>query len=151
MVHEGITEDRLQDIYSDAYITKVGHDHRPAAPINHPLATYLTATIDGWFAGAFLAIQRNTCDLEIHALLKRHAVIYSRQLGKAALRWAFSRHPSTLRVSSPVIEGLESARNYCLRLGMQQEGFMRDACMQNGVIKGVYLLAMTRQDWENKS
>jgi hypothetical protein len=149
-VHEGITEKHLNEIYSDAYITKIGHDHRPAAPIVHPLVTYLTATVDGRFMGAFLAIQKNSCDLEMHALLKRDAVWYSRDLGRAALRWGFSHHP-VLRISAPVIEGLDSARNYCLRLGMTLEGFMRDVCTQNGVVKGAYLLAMTRRDWENKS
>lgn len=150
-VHEGITDEHLHDVYSDAYIiAKVGHDHRPAAPISHTLVTYLTATVDGAFAGAFMAIQKNACDLEMHALLKRDAVLHSRELGRAAIDWGFA-HRDVLRISAPVIEGLESARNYCLRLGMTHEGFMRDVCTQGGIIKGIYLLAITRRDWEGKS
>jgi hypothetical protein len=150
-VHEGIAKKHLHDVYSDAYIiSKVGHDNRPSAPISHPLVTYLTATVDGAFAGAFMAIQKNACDLEMHALLKRDAVLHSRELGRAAIHWGFEHH-DVLRISAPVIEGLESARNYCLRLGMTQEGFMRDVCTQDGIIKGIYLLAITRRDWGKES
>jgi hypothetical protein len=150
-VHEDITDEHLHDVYSDSYIiAKIGHDHRPAAPISHPLVTYLTATVDGAFAGAFLFVKRNACDLEMHALLKRSVVQHSRDLGRAAIDWGFEHH-SVLRISAPVIEGLESARNYGLRIGMKQEGFMRDVCTQGGIIKGIYLLAITRRDWESKS
>lgn len=145
-VSEGITENHLQEVYSDAYITKVGHDHRPAAPIRHPLVTYLTATVDGNFAGAFMAIQQTSVELELHSLLKKSAVPHSRRLGREFLRWAFESRP-ILRVTAYIIEGLESAKNYCLKLGMKLEGFRRDACVQSGHVKGLYILGMTRQDW----
>jgi len=145
-VSEGITEDHLQEVYSDTYITKVGHDHRPAAPIHHPLVTYLTATVDGKFSGAFMAIQQTSVELELHSLLKKSAVPHSRRLGREFLRWAFESRP-ILRVTAYIIEGLESAKNYCLKLGMKLEGFRRDACVQSGHVKGLYILGMTRQDW----
>lgn len=145
-VSEGITEENLMDVYSDPYIAKIGHDHRPAAPIVHPLVTYLTASIGGKFAGAFMAIQQTSVELELHSLLKKSALSHSRLLGREFLRWAFESRP-ILRVTAYIIEGLESAKNYCLKLGMKLEGFRRDACVQNGVVKGLYILGMTRQDW----
>lgn len=145
-VSEGITQDHLDEVYSDPYIAKVGHDHRPAAPISHPLVTYLTAKVDGKFAGAFMAIQQTSVELELHSLLKKSALPHSRLLGFEFLRWAFESRP-ILRVTAYIIEGLESAKNYCLKLGMKLEGFRRDACVQNGVVKGLYILGMTRQDW----
>jgi len=145
-VNEGITQEHLQEVYSDPYISRVGHDHRPAAPISHPLVTYLSATINGKFAGAFMAIQQTSLELELHSLLKKSALPHSRALGQEFLKWAFESRP-ILRVTAYIIEGLESAKNFCLKLGMQLEGFRRDVCVQNGMVKGVYILGMTRQDW----
>lgn len=145
-VTEGITQEHLQEVYSDSYIARVGHDHRPAAPVHHHLVTYLTATVDGKFAGAFMAIQQTSVELELHSLLKKSALPHSRSLGQEFLKWAFESRP-ILRVTAYIIEGLESAKNFCIKLGMKLEGFRRDVCVQNGIVKGVYILGMTRQDW----
>jgi hypothetical protein len=145
VVTEGITKDHLLAVYSDPYITKIGYDHRPAAPIDHPSVTYLTATVSGHFAGAFMAIRFSSTELELHSLLHKSAIKQSRALGCAFLAWAFSQ--PILRVTAYIIEGLESAKNYCLKLGMTLEGFRRNACIQSGQIKGVYILGMTRTDW----
>jgi hypothetical protein len=144
-ISEGITQEHLNQVYSDPYITKVGHDGRAAAPVIHPLVTYLTATVNNKFAGAFMAIRFSSVEIEWHSLLHKSAVKYSRMLGRAFLDWAFS-HP-ILRVTAYVIEGLESAKNYGLKLGMKLEGFRRDACIQSGQIKGIYVLGITRSEW----
>lgn len=146
VVTEGITKDHLIEVYSDPYITKVGHDHRPAAHIDHPAVTYLSAWIGSTFAGAFMAVRFSPIEIELHALLRRHAIKHSRALGNACLKWAFS-HP-ILRVTAYIIEGLESAKNYCLKLGFKEEGRRRCACVQGGIVKDVYVLGMTRQDWK---
>lgn len=143
---EGITTEHLGQIYADPYITKVGHDHRPAAPIQHPLVTYLSAFVNGKFAGAFIAIQQTAIEIDLHALLKKEFVRYSRMLGAELLRWSFDKK-QTMRVTAYIIEGLESAKNYCIKLGFKMEGFRRDACMQDGNLKGVHILGMTRRDW----
>ena len=145
VVTEGITKDHILEVYSDPYITKIGHDYRPASHIAHPAVTYLSAWIGGTFSGAFMAVRFSPIEIELHALLKRSALKHSRALGHACLEWAFSQ--PILRVTAYIIEGLESAKNYCLKLGMTLEGFRRDACIQSGQIKGVYILGMTRTDW----
>lgn len=145
-VCEGITQERLQEVYSDPYIARAQHDHRPFAPICHPLATYLTATVGGVFAGAFLAIRTSSMEIDVHALIKRDFAKHSRALGRAFIVWAFS-HPGVERISANVFEGLESVRNYCIKLGLVQEGFKRNAFMKNGVIGGIYMMGITKQDW----
>jgi len=140
---EGARAEDLRALYADPYIARVGHDHRPAAPIAHPQVVYLSAWVAGRFAGAFLAI-RGAVDYELHALLYRWARPWSRELGKACIRWAFS-HPIQ-RVSVQIVEGLETVRNYCLKLGFKPEGIKRQACMQNGVPKDIYMLGMLRSE-----
>ena len=142
---EGVNQEQLMALYADPYIAKVGHDHRIAAPIVHPQVCYCSAWVDNRFAGAFMAI-RGAIDWELHALLYRWALPWSRDLGRAFLRWAFS-HPIN-RVTAQIIEGLEMARTYCLRLGFKQEGVKRQACLQNGVFRDVYLLGMLRSEYE---
>jgi len=146
VVTEGITKGHLLEVYSDPYITaKIGHDHRPAAPIDHPSVTYLTATVGGRFAGAFMAIRFSSTEIELHSLLHKSAIKHSRDLGCAFLAWAFAR--PILRVTAYIIEGLESARNYCIKLGFKEEGRRRAACVQGGIAKDIYILGMTRTDW----
>ena len=143
---EGITTERLYELYSDPYITKIGHDHRPAYPVFDQTATYLSAFVDGKFAGAFLAIKSSFIEYDLHALLKKSHIKQSRDLGRAFLLWAFA-HPIE-RVTAYIIEGLGSAANYCRKLGFVDEGVRRNACIQNGIKKNVYILGMTREDWE---
>jgi len=145
MVTLGISQQHLLEVYQDPYIARVGHDHRPAAPIDHPNVTYLSAWVDEKFCGAFMAIKQSAVELELHALLKKSALKQSRQLGLACLAWAFAQ--PILRVTVYIIQGLEAAKNYCLKLGFKHEGCRRNACVQNGVIKDVYMLGMTRQEW----
>lgn len=147
-VTEGITEENLLSVYSDPYITKVGHDHRKAEPIVHPNVLYLSAWVGDVFAGAFIVIKQSDIEFELHSLLKRSFIKHSRELGIACLSWAFD-HP-ILRVTAYIIEGLEAAKNYCIKLGFKEEGCRRCACVQNGAVKNVYVLGMTRQEWGSK-
>ena len=145
-VSETISAQQLNDVYSDPYILKVGHDNRPAAIINHPNVSYLSAWVGNQFAGAFMVIRFSAVEFELHALLKKSAILHSRQLGKACLKWAFDNH-SILRVTAYVIDGLDAAKNYCLKLGFKNEGCRRNACIQNNIVKDVHILGMTRIDW----
>jgi RimJ/RimL family protein N-acetyltransferase len=52
-----------------------------------------------------------------------------------------------LRVTVYIIEGLEAAKNFALKLGFKNEGCRRCACVQGGIVKDVYVLGMTRQEW----
>ena len=144
-VTESITDEHLLEVYADPYINKIGHDHRPAAPIIHPNVTYLSAWIGKTFAGAFMVIKQSAVELELHSLLKKSSIKESRKLASKCLAWAFA-HP-ILRVTVYIIEGLEAAKNFALKLGFKNEGCRRCACVQGGIVKDVYVLGLTRQDW----
>lgn len=137
----------LAALYRDPYVSRVGHDHRPAAPIEHPNVRYLGARVDGELVGAFLVIESGFIETDLHALLTRRALPHSRALGRLCLDHAFS-NPEIERVTAYVIEGLSAARNYCLKLGFKTEGLRRNACRQHGRLVGVHILGMTRNEWE---
>lgn len=139
----------LEALYRAPYIARIGHDHRPAAPLIHPAAHYLGAHVDGNLVGAFLVIESGYIENDVHALLTRRALPHSRELGRMCLHHVFT-NPAIERATAYVIEGLTAARNYCLKLGFKTEGFRRDACMQNGVLLGIHTLGMTRNDWEKQ-
>lgn len=137
----------LASLYRDPYISRIGHDDRPAAPIEHPHVRYLGARVDGELVGAFLIIESGFIEVDVHALLTRRALPHSRALGRLCLAQAFAS-ADIERVTAYVIEGLTAARNYCLKLGFQSEGFRRNACRQHGRLLGVHILGMTRNEWE---
>jgi len=140
----------IAPLFLDPYIARVGHDDRPAALIEHPHVHYLGARVDGELVGAFMIIESGFIEVDVHALLTRRALQHSRALGRLCLAQAFA-NPTIQRVTAYVIEGLTSARNYCLKLGFQREGYRRDACRQNGHLLGVHILGMTRNDWEKNT
>jgi hypothetical protein len=140
----------LAPLFLDPYIARVGHDDRPAAPIDHPHVHYLGACVDGHLVGAFMVIESGFIEVDVHALLTRCALPHSRDLGRLCLAQAFANSVIE-RVTAYVIEGLTTARNYCLKLGFQIEGMRRSACRQNGRLLGLYVLGMTRNEWEKST
>jgi hypothetical protein len=147
MITEGITAEHLAQVYTDTRIVgAIEHDHRPAAPINHPAVTYLSAWAGRQFAGAFLAIRTCALEIELHSLLHRFAVRHSRDLGRAAIAWAFSQ--GVEHVAVQIIQGLESVRNYCRKLGMSEEGRRRSVCQKGGALLDVYVMGITRKEFE---
>lgn len=136
----------LNNLFSDPYIARIGHDHRPLKPIDHPHVKYLSARLNGEQVGAFMVIESGFVELDLHAMLSKRALPHSREFGRLCLMWAFS-HKHIHRVTAYVIDGLASAKNYCIKLGFKNEGMRRDACMKNGELVSVHVLGMTRQDW----
>lgn len=137
----------LAPLFLDPYIARVGHDDRPAAPIAHPHVRYLGAYVDGDLVGAFMVVESGYVEADVHALLARRALPHSRDLGRMCLAHVFA-DPTIERATAYVIEGLTAARNYCVKLGFQFEGSRRNACRQNGQLRSVDILGMTRKDWK---
>jgi hypothetical protein len=140
----------LAPLFLDPYIARVGHDDRPAAPIEHPHVHYLGARVDGDLVGAFMVIESGFIEVDVHALLARRALLHSREFGRLCLAHIFA-NPVIERVTAYVIDGLTAARNYCLKLGFQIEGLRRNACRQNGRLLGVHVLGITRNEWEKST
>lgn len=137
----------LAPLFLDPYIARVGHDDRPAAPIEHPAVRYLGARVDGELVGAFMIVESGFIEVDVHALLTRRALQHSRELGRLCLAHAFS-NPAIERVTAYVIDGLNAARNYCRKLGFKDEGARRSACRQGGRLLDVHVLGMTRNEWK---
>ena len=146
---DGITDKHLSDLYDDSYIQRISYDDRPASPISHPLASYVSAFINNVFAGAFLLIRSSRHEVEIHALLLKSAVAYSRELGKMIIERVF-KYKDVMRITALVLEGLESVKNYCLKLGFELEGIKRSVCLKGGRPTDLYILGLLRQDWRAK-
>ena len=138
----------ISDLFSDPYITRIGHDHRAASAIDHPNVKYLSARLNGEQVGAFMIIESGFVEIDIHALLTKRALPHSRDLGRLCLMWAFAQQ-HIQRVTAYIIDGLNTAKNYCMKLGFKNEGMRRNACMKNGALIGVHILGMTRQDWRD--
>lgn len=147
-ITEGISEEHLADIYSDPYILRaINNDYSPSGPVIHPLIRYFSTWIDGSFSGAFVVVEFSWVEWDLHSLLKKSAIKHSRALGRAFINHVFSINTELLRLTAYVIEGLESARNYCLRLGFKYEGTRRSAFLVNGEPKDCYILGLLKSEW----
>jgi len=146
-VTSGISEENLQKVYTDPFILRIGQDGRPVAPVRHPLAEYVSAWADGVFVGAFLAIHTTRFEIEVHALLLRNAVRYSRELGLRFIAFCFDNYP-ILRVTAHITDNLRSVQNYCRNIGFKRDGFRRDACEIRGEKYGICTMGITRTEWE---
>jgi hypothetical protein len=146
----GISPENLANVYTDKYIeSKVKQDHRDHYPVFHELAVYLSAWVDDKFVGAYLAIRRSSIEFEVHSFLLRDAVKYSRELGDLFLAWLFD-HAEILRVTAPIIQNLEAAKNYAMKFGFKIEGLQRNAVVHRGKPANVYMLGLLREEWETE-
>lgn len=143
---EGITAENLTRLYADKFVARVQDDGQEFAPISHPLVTYLSASVDGEFVGAYVVVKFSEFECEAHSFLMKSATEYSRALGELLLDWVFSQ-PGVLRVTGYVREGIQTAVNHCLKMGFTHEGFRRDALLVNGEPKGIHILGLTRKEW----
>lgn len=148
LVVRPLTDRKAIDLlYADPYIAQVGHDDRPAQYIDHPAVKYLGAYVNSKLVGAFVMIESGYVEKDLHSLLTKEALPHSRTLGQLCICSAFTDR-NIARVTAYVMDGLTSARNYCLKIGFQSEGYRRDACRRNGQLVGVHILGITRKDWE---
>lgn len=146
-VTEGITIEHLVDVYSDVFIARIAHDHRPHYPVFSPEATYVSAWVEGVFSGAFLAIKASDIELDVHVLLMRSAVKHSRELGEEFLRWCFAK-PGVLRLTGYIPDWIPTARNHCEKMGFTYEGTRRSALVRNGQPRGMWTMGLLRDEWE---
>lgn len=137
----------ISALYEAPEFQVVAHDHRGAEPVFHPSASYLGAYVQGKLAGLFLIIESGFIEVDLHALILRRFVRQARELGRQCLAHVFA-NPVIQRATAYVIDGLDSALNYCLKLGFKREGARRDACSIGGVLRPVHVLGITRSDWE---
>lgn len=136
----------LARLFADPYISQVGHDDRPAAPIDHPAVQYYGAWLENSFMGAFVRIESGFVEIDVHSMLLKKAHRFCRDIGREFLRLMFENQ-AVHRITAQIIDGFSSAVNYCLNLGFVREGYRRDACRKDGQLVGVHILGLTRKDW----
>lgn len=144
---KGITQEHLEDVYSDTDIRKAFiYDGGTFEPIHNQLVTYYSAFYDDIFLGAFLCIKISQYDVEIHLLLNKLSAIYSRRLTKMMFDDLFEE--DILRISSKFIDGNKPTMiNFAKKLGAKQEGKLRNAIKSNGIIRDIVIYGITKEDW----
>lgn len=136
----------IRAVITDPWIAaKVRHDHREPDYIAHPDVEYLGCYDGEELAGVFMLIH-DYIEVTVHAYIRRRWTAHGRAWGRLVLAHCFDK-PHVQRVAAPILEGLESAVNYCLKLGFKREGFARCAAYKGGQLIGVHLLAITREDF----
>ena len=149
-VEPGITPAELRTVYNDARVcAALSRDGTAPQPVSHPLVAYYSAFIDGRFAGAFMAVRQTAADIEVHSLLLRHAVRYSRQLGVAFMAALFA-NPEVQRLTAWICADLPSVGNFCRRMGFTLEGTRRGACVRNQQSVDVLMFGLLRPEWSAK-
>ena len=140
----------IHAVITDPWIAaKVRHDHREPGYIDHPDVEYLGCYDGEELAGVFMLIH-DYIEVGMHAYIRKPWTRFGREWGRAAIDHAFARD-TVQRITAPVIEGLESAANYCRKLGFRDEGFQRNAIQKGGRLVGIHLLGMTREDWHERT
>ncbi len=143
-----ITNEELTAIYTDSYIKNaIKQDNTEFLPIKHHLVTYYKASIKDKFAGAFLSIAFSQSEIELHSLLFKDSIKYSRQLGKMIIDKSFNDNNKIQRITVLIIDGLNTAKNYCEKLGFKLEGIKRNSYLKNKEYKDVFIYGITKKDW----
>ena len=147
-LNDNITQEQLTEIYNNSYIKDaVKQDNREFMPIKHPLITYYSAQIHDRFVGAFLQIRFSQWEIELHSLLKKDAMAFSREFGKMIIDKSFNDNKEVQRITVFIIDGLNTVKNFCEKIGFKLEGIKRKACLKNNAYKDVYMYGITREDW----
>lgn len=137
----------VEGVLRDPYIAdRVRHDNREPGFINHPNVTYYGAFVRGELVGLYCVISTTVMEVDLHAMLARRALSYARDLAHLIFARIFENDAIT-RITAHIVEGLESTRNHCLKVGFKYEGFRRDACRKSGRLLGIHMLGLTRTDW----
>lgn len=137
----------IEEIYQDPYISNaIKQDNRDLTPLCHPLIKYYGTYIDNKLKGLFLCIAYSDCEVEIHSLLKKESIKYSRKFGEMMRDLTFS-NKHTQRITLLIVDGLNTVKNYSKKIGFKLEGIKRNAYPQNNIYKDVYMYGLTRTEW----
>lgn len=136
----------LRELYDDEYIRRAAHDDRKFEPIiNNQFVEYYSVYINDIFIGAFVVIKQSSVEFEIHSLLYKWAVQYSRDAGRAIIEKLFNENESLHRLTTYIIQGLESTVNYCKKLGFEIEGIRKQSCKVNGELRNIYMMGYIKK------
>jgi hypothetical protein len=137
------TEDELKDVYSDKYIISSFCDYDIKEPIIDKSIVYYSAYVNNDFVGCFVEVMKSPFDSELHSLLKKKALRYSRKLALSFINMIFQSR-NVFRVSTTVIHSLKTVINFCIKIGFVIDGLKQNANIKNGQIQNVLQFRILR-------
>lgn len=142
------TKKELEQVYSDEYILNaLSNDNAKASIISHPLVKYYSVFNESNFCGAFMVIQHSKNEIEIHSLLLKEHLKFSRQNGKEIINKCFEDKHIT-RLTANIYGSLIKAQNYVKKLGFQLEGVKKEAIYKNNNLENINIYGLTRSYYE---
>lgn len=142
----GISDADLDRVYSDSYCTKGGDDENELSPVDHPLVDYWSVYVADNFAGAFLTVRHSKWEVELHSLLMRDFVLWSRDAIREMAETIFS-DADVARITAMIQRDLVTVRNTVIKCGFVCEGAKRDAISWHGKMQDMVIYGMTRKDF----
>lgn len=146
-ISDNITPSLIEETYSNKYIiSRIEYDSCTPSYIDHHLAKYYSAWNKEEFLGLILCVRYNKFEIEMHSLLKKESIPYSREIGKLIIKEMFS-DKDVLRITAPVQCNLKSTMNFLEKIGFVKEGIKKDAIIKKEIITDIYIYGITKTKW----
>lgn len=148
-ISDNVTPTMVEDTYSGNYIIdRISTDSATPSYIDHPLAQYYSVWNNEIFLGLILCIRYNQYEIEMHSLLKKESITYSREIGNIIINKMFEDQ-DILRITAPVQGDLKSTMNFLEKIGFVKEGIKKSAIIKKGIITDMYIYGITRLQRES--
>lgn len=138
------TAKEIEETYNNPYIINaVSEDNRPFFPIVSEFVEYKAAYHDNVFMGLFLILDYNIYEKELHSLLLKNSIKFSRQFGEMIIDYIFE-DPTVLRVTALIADDLPKTINTAKKAGFVQEGIKKNATIKKGKVLDIHILGARR-------
>ena len=134
--------ERIQ-LYQNDYVLSAFGELHTKEPIENEFFKYHSCYVDGIFVGCFLEIIRSPIESEVHSLLFKSAIKYSRELARIFIKNLFNSRP-IFRISTQVMQIHGSVINFCLKIGFVFEGIKQCADMKDGKLQSMVMFRILR-------
>lgn len=134
--------ERIQ-LYQNDYVLSAFGELHTKKPIENEFFKYHSCYVDGIFVGCFLEIIRSPIESEVHSLLFKSAIKYSRELARIFIKNLFNSRP-IFRISTQVMQIHGSVINFCLKIGFIFEGIKQCADMKDGKLQNMVMFRILK-------
>lgn len=142
-VSDNSSQTERNQLYQNDYVLSAFGELHTKEPIENEFFKYHSCYVNGNFVGCFLEIIRSPIESEVHSLLFKSAIKYSRELAKIFIRNLFNSKP-IFRVSTQVMQIHGSVINFCLKIGFIFEGIKQCADMKDGELQNMVMFRILR-------
>lgn len=130
-------------LYQNVYVLSAFGELHTKEPIENEFFKYHSCYVDGIFVGCFLEIIRSPIESEVHSLLFKSAIKYSRELARIFIKNVFNSRP-IFRISTQVMQIHGSVINFCLKIGFIFEGIKQCADMKDGKLQNMVMFRILK-------